>query len=324
MPYLGVMEAVRARLEGNDPKYVAQLPDILKNWDHEQPDRNEGINQEALVDAFLRSDRFAYVGRMRVPIYFFDIEGARFEGIYPSLSYEILDITPRYNEFIYQSDQYRGDEYNIPIQTTRQDVTDNIDGTDLGVYPRAIYRRAVEHPMDIMVELRCYANDPIISALLVEYIYNVFPPRYFIRVPQKDGSYRDWDVLFENYRDIDKRTAVRAGTPGVQREYAKVFTYRVEGYMDNTDTTDMVNLIRKRDINISNNLYVPASAVASPVVWRPNIAYLLKQAVVPLSTASNFQFVCVSAGTSSNEIEPVWPTKIGDQILDGSVIWQAV
>ena len=323
MPYLGVLEAVRARLEGNSPNFVPPIPDIASNWDHEQPDRIEGVNQQAIVDAYLRQDRFAYVGRLKVPIYLFDIEGQQFDTIYPSLTYEILDVVPRYRNFIFQSSTTQEDVYEIPVETTTQPVIDQ-DGNFLGNYPRAIRTRLVEHPLDILFEVRAYANDPIISALLVEYVYTIFPPRYYIKVPMKDGSNRSWDVLFENYRDLDKREAVRAGTPGVQREYAKVWTYRVEGYFDNTDTTDIVNVVRKQKLSVHKGVQASTvSQISHPVVWMPSSSYATKGIVIPFSSSTSLQFVCVVAGVSS-ETEPTWPTIVGTQIVDGTVTWQAV
>jgi hypothetical protein len=44
---------------------------------------------------------------------------------------------------------------------------------------------------------------------------------------------------------------VRAGTPGVKREYCKVWTYRVEGYLDNSDMAEFVNMIRSREIAVT-------------------------------------------------------------------------
>lgn len=249
MAYLGTLEAVRARLEGNPPQFVAPLPNIDKDWDHQSPDRIAGINAPAQIDADLKDSSSTIVGKISVPIYNFDDEGAHSKQNYPSLTFEIMDVVPRYNEFIFQSDSYQGDVYEIPVTTTGEDLHD-VDGTDLGVSPRMIQQRNVEHPMDIMVEIRAYADDPVISAMLVQYVYGIFPPRYFIRVPMKDGSYRSWDMLFFHFKDLDKIETVAAPSPGVQREYLKIWTYRVEGYLDNTDTTEFVNNVRKRKINL--------------------------------------------------------------------------
>lgn len=248
MAYLGTLEAIRARLEGNDPLFVPPLPEIPPDFDSTVPSREAGINTPALVDAFLRQDRFAKVAQTKVPIYLFDIEGGRFDRIYPSFTFEILDAIPRYDEFIFQSDSYQGDRYQIPVHNSLKDIS--IDGIDQGLQPRMVRTRDVEHPLDIMIEIRAYAKDPLLSAMQVQHIYNILPPRGFLRVPMQDGSFRSWDMLFEHYRDLDKREAVRSGTPGVEREYAKVWTYRVEGYFDNTDTTVLQNVINKRSLNL--------------------------------------------------------------------------
>lgn len=249
MPYLATTEAVIARLQGKPATFVASLADLQKERGAATADQAVGLSAPADVNAYLRRDAYTQVGGLQVPIFYFDVEGQQFSRIYPSITYEILDVKPRYNEFIYQSPSYEGDGYVIPVQASKQDVV--LDEEDLGLIPRLARTRPVEHPMDIVVELRVYAKDPVQSALLVSYIYGVFPPRHYLRVPQNDGSYRDWDMMFSSYQDLDKRQAVRAGTPGVEREYAKVWNYTVEGYMDNTDMALLQNLVRSREVNFS-------------------------------------------------------------------------
>jgi hypothetical protein len=236
------MESVRARLEGHPPTFVPAMP--AQSLDHETP----GTSTPATVDGYLRKDSYTQIGQLRVPIFLFDVSGANWNNVYPSITFEILDIHPRFDESaIFQSASYLGDMWQTPIPESIGEVIDN-DGTRMGWFPRMESRRAVEHPLNILFETRVYAKDPILSALLVQYIYDVFPPRHFIRVPQKDGTYRDWDLLWQAYSDLDRRQAVRSDTPGVEREYAKVITYRVEGYFDNTDTAELVNLVQGRSI----------------------------------------------------------------------------
>lgn len=248
MPYLATVEAIKARLQGKHPKYVAPLPDLPKEWDFESPDNSVGVEIPAKLPIALKPSAYTRVSTVDVPIYFFDNEGARFEKIYPSFSYEILDVPPRYNEYIYMSPSYKGDRYQIDQESPQAQLYDT-DGTDLGVSKRLALVRDVEQPIDIIFEIRAYSKDPILSALMVEYIYKHFQPRDFIRVMQKDGTHRSWDMFFKTYHDMDKREAVRSGTPGVEREYCKVWTYSVEGYMDNTDEALFRALISRRQLN---------------------------------------------------------------------------
>jgi hypothetical protein len=178
--------------------------------------------------------------------------------------------------------------------------------------------------MDIMVEIRVYANDQVISSLLVDYIYTTFPPRCFIRVPQKDGTFRSWDMTFESYHDMDKREAVRSGTPGVQREYAKVFTYKVEGYFDNTDTARIVNVVRSSKINFRVPSDAPAITTSVPSTWASGKDYSAGQTVISFSGYPGHVFECIIAGTSNPEREPSWPTSLGSRIADGTVTWQVI
>jgi hypothetical protein len=132
--------------------------------------------------------------------------------------------------------------FNLPIEHSSDDVV--LHGTDLGSMPRMSRTRAVMTPCDYLVEIRAYAMDVYQSAVLMKYVYERFPPRHFLRVPMIDGTHRSWDLIFREYKDLDKREAVIDQRIGVHREYAMVWTYLVEGYMDNTDTTKLVNLVR--------------------------------------------------------------------------------
>lgn len=246
MSYLGVLEGARFRLEGGDRKAVPSLSALLGTWDGKTPDRSIGLQTAALVDAALRRNSTLMVGKVKVPIYWFDGGGASFKALYPALAFDIIGTTPRYNEFVYQSDSYRGDMYQNDIPTSAAEVFDGSE--DVGSFPRMTAKRPVEHPLDVMLEIRAYAKDPLFMGFLEEYVYQKFTPRDFLRVPMRDGSYRSWDVIFKDSNDLDKREAVRAATPGVEREYAKVWTYTVEGYFDNTDKTELVNLVQKRTI----------------------------------------------------------------------------
>lgn len=234
MSYLSVLRAVQARLQGESFFHVPPFPG---------PDLDGAMGRVSVAQEF-RTVNVAVALTLQVPLLFFGVEGARTNVVYPSLSYEIIDYTPRYDEYVHSDLEYGGDVYREEIAASAETVLDS--GTDLGASPRMFRERALEHPMDILVEIRAHADDPVVSALLVEYVYDRFPPRHFIRVPMKDGSHKSWDMLFVNYQDLDQREAVRAGLPGVEREYAKAWTYKVEGYFDNTDTAVLRNTVRKR------------------------------------------------------------------------------
>ncbi len=258
MSYLAVLEAVRARLEGNSPKYVPPFPgsERLKLWEAENPERASAIkNGSAKVAARYTSSTNAKINlgglktATEVPIFLFNQEGNYSSQIYPCFTYEVIDFTPRYEEYV-QTDLEAGSEfYTREIMTSAEEVVD-ADGTSLGSSPRLVEKRLVEHPFDILVEIRAFAKDPIMSAEMTSYVYDRFVPRGYIRVPQKDGSYRSWDMLYSSFSDLDRRAAVQEGTPGVTREYAKAWTYKVEGYLDNTDQTVLVHRNRSRSLGL--------------------------------------------------------------------------
>lgn len=54
-------------------------------------------------------------------------------------------------------------------------------------------------------------------------------------------------------------------------------------------------------------------------LWYPSTLYEPYQYVRP-STPSNYQYVCVSGGTSGT-VEPTWPTTVGHTVTDGTCTW---
>ncbi len=248
MAYLGVIEAVRSRLEGNDPKYVPPYPGMPPKAG---PDLRPAGATSGFSDVLMFLQRETSVnigGKLTIPVHFGGTEGAETGNVYPSFAFEIVDYSPRYEEALYSSPTYGGERYVVPVATSTEEVFD--ETTSLGFSPRMARVRELEHPFDVLVEVRCYSKEPFETAALVQHIYEVLPPRHFIRIPHKDGSYRSWDLFLMSYRDLDSRAAIKMGIGG-EYEGAKVFTYRVEGYFDNTDKETLINLVRTRKLSAS-------------------------------------------------------------------------
>jgi hypothetical protein len=252
MGYLGVLESVRSRLTGKGSKFVPPFPSLEQLQKRTTEDiQNAGKRAEAVVPTSPKADPLTYVGGIHVPVFNFRADGANLDLIFPSISFDITGYTPRYAEFVYRSEDYNGDGvYHEPVENSKEEVFDG-NGESLGIAARMVKIRPIEHPMDITVEVRVHTLNESEASYLVQYIYNVFPPRYFIRVPMRDGTYRSWDMLFEDFADLDRQEAVYTGAPGAVIEHTKVFTYRVEGYSDTTDQYAYVNRTRKRIITSS-------------------------------------------------------------------------
>lgn len=244
MAYLGVVEAVIARLQGKPKTFVPELPKLP----------NHAITGSAELESQFRPKAYIGIVKTQVPIYYLDPSGRDVKKLYPCFTFNVIDFTPRYDEYVFNSKTYNGDYASFSVSPSKADVED-VDENGNPVTLRGdmlMGRRPVMHPYDIMVEIRALCDDDTLSAFMVEHVYaNVFEPRDFLRVPMKDGSQRSWDVLFQSFRDLDSRQAVRAGTPGIERQYQKVWTYKIEGYLDNTDKTVLVNVIKARKIDVN-------------------------------------------------------------------------
>ena len=57
--------------------------------------------------------------------------------------------------------------------------------------------------------------------------------------------------------------------------------------------------------------------------WAAATAYILGDVVHP-TTPNGYRYVVVTAGTSHATTEPTWPTVIGSQVADNTVVWECV
>ena len=255
MAYLGVVQAILGRMRGDDPRGTPVFASHPDNF----------LAGSAEIAAQLRSDASVNIANVEVPIFYVDPSGHDMESIRPCFTFDILGYTPRNNgESVYDTREYQGDYGYDPVDYAKATVTDY--GESDGPLPLMYKTRRIMSPFDILIEIQAMADNDTLSALMVEHVYsNVFDPfSDFLRVPMKDGSYRSWDVLFKDFKDLDQRRAVRAGTPGAERQYSKVWTYTIEGYLDNTDTTQLVNLVKSRKLNMKSKPVVPPTTAVIP------------------------------------------------------------
>jgi hypothetical protein len=185
---------------------------------------------------------------VEVPIHYYDVQGQDWQVNYPSLTYECINIQPRYTGGEYRQPRYGEydfEDYAEPVA----EGTIEVDGETLT--GNVLYRRRkVEQPYDFYVEIRAYAKDPVMTDALIRHVSRVLPPRTFLRVPMIDGSYRSWDVQQSAFQDLDKREAIASGRRGFEREYLKLWNFRVEGYLDTSDDSEYVNAVRERLITL--------------------------------------------------------------------------
>lgn len=246
MPFINTLLAVRARLEGNPPEYVPPAPDFGKAQGGTS--RNVGISGSANVAAAILPSATSRVGGVQVPIHYADTLGAIARASYPALTYNIIDFSPRFDEFHPDTSKTYGGEPFTHVPHSAERVI--YLGEDMGEIPRIAKKRPREQPFDVLVELRAYTTDPTFGFLLARHIHEAFPARGFIRVRQADGSYCSWDMIHQSTKDISKNNVMAGGTPGVEREYIRAWTYLVEAYADTTALTRSIHLCRGVDVSV--------------------------------------------------------------------------
>lgn len=220
-----VLASIRSRLETGDRTLAVAAKD-----------QAEGTGQHAVVNG------------ARVSVLFYDGDARLYPRAFPAYTYNIIGLTPRFDEFVFQG-AYYNDPYRIPSAVHKATVT--ADGDDLGQHARAVRVRPIEQPIDVSFEVRTYAATLPELLLLDEHLLaNVFRPRDYIRVAQYDGSYRSWDVLFQESHTANKTSPALSGALGTQREFCRVWTWRIEAYLDTTQLTKLRTTVQERQITL--------------------------------------------------------------------------
>jgi len=244
MPYLGVLAALRSRLEGASPKYTPTLPDVTTMIDTNSLDAGAQRSTTDLI-ARLLPETTTRIGNVSVPIRFYGQEGNLTQLSYPLFTYNIVDTFPRFSNYLLPVSAER---YILPMNDTKEALTDS-SGTLLDPTPRAYLEHPLEEPVTFLAEIRLYTDNPVWKALMIAHLLKKFPMRYYIRVPAADGSTLSWDMFYETHRDLDSRRPVIADGSMNLREYGVSWTYKVEGYTDTLDQLVMKQFTRSVELD---------------------------------------------------------------------------
>lgn len=233
--YFGVSEAVRARLEGKPFEFV---PPIDAAPQHEHTPNPPTSKAEISFAPF--------PGSFLVDVVEEGPDWIEQNRVYPSLSFNIIDIQPRYENYLVSSPEYPAQDHFIPVITTNEAVKDGKYVLRVGA--RMLRQQPVEEPFNFIVEIGAYAKAEEEAKALIRYINRRFKLRGYIRVPRLDGSFVSWDMLYREYSDRD--AAIGARSISREKQYKKIWTYVIEGYADTTDQTTIVNVNRYRGLSL--------------------------------------------------------------------------
>jgi len=238
MPYLPALLAVRDRILGMPRDHV---PRFAPGSDS-QGDPIPGTDALRLMLASVSDTSLAArIGSLSVPVWFFGAEGHPWESMFPSITYEFVGMEARKRDW--RAHATRDFPLHLPTREVEgSKYPDRKDG------PGLLERRPVADPWDFILELVIRTDDPVQSAAVLSYLLRCFPIRGYLRVPRFDGSYRSWYVGHETITDNDSPTM---GTEGGTL-YEKRLTYRVEGYLDTTDQTFLVPVVRRNITTVNN------------------------------------------------------------------------
>ncbi len=243
--FLGVLAAIKARLEGKPEDYIPQLAGVARDPGGLQA-RDKGLQAPNTVLKQLTEPTKARIRQTKttVPVRYFANEGFPFAEANPCITYDVIDIEPRKED---RKGRTRR-PIRAPIPGTETTVRNDFDEV-VGSGSRMAMQRDEMAGFNFTVEIRAYSRENVMSALLTAFIWETFPERHFIILPFADGSHRSVDMRFLTYKDLDQREAVITGA--ATREYAKSWTYVVEGFLDNTLDYEYINLVPRASINLA-------------------------------------------------------------------------
>ena len=240
--YLAALEAIRARLGGQPPEFVAPLHPLI------QASVTGPFalgDTTALLSYFQRSTQ-ANVAGLAVPIVPQPLYGTDLTGIYPSLTFRCIGISPRTTEFVPPVDRV----YQKVIGSSQPQKDE--DGCLLEVSPRMARSKPSGEGVDLLIEVRAYSKDFIIAAVLTTYVNRVLPWRTSLREAQFDGSYKIRAVEQSNFHMQDSEQAAGVLAPDQAAEYLRIWTYKVRSWMDQTDEWALVNLVRYKSTTVTH------------------------------------------------------------------------
>ena len=239
--YLGVFEAVRWRLEGNNPHQAPPLGPF------QQVDLQGATvpTDWAKVQAHMSRETSVDVAGIRIPIVSSGKVGTSVDE-YPLITFDIVGLRPDYSRYVTTS---RKDGEETHIERFPQSVGDVKENGEVVVTsPRMARIKEAAAPFNYEVEIRLYTRDFAMSALMLKHFYDVLPTRTFLKVSMADGTSRAWRAEQSHYHMVNSKQAEGMAAVGLVAEYCHVIDYDVFGFSDNTDTWIYTNLIRSRAI----------------------------------------------------------------------------
>lgn len=217
MSYEGIIEALKHRLTGGDPYVAPQVSSPLGSAVRFQLEGAEVVVAHRGVEGRPITER-------------------------PLISYAIIAENPRFENYLTPY----GNRHDEDVEPSMETVTAP-DGTTFQ-RPALAFQRPFAEPLDFMVEIRAYADSLEDLAKLSRHVRKTFKQRGWLTVPLADGSAEEWDLLWADHKNADERVAVQNGTMGLETEGLRIWTYRLEGYLDNSQDKTLRSKPRHLDL----------------------------------------------------------------------------
>jgi len=231
---------------GRKPSYGVRIPQLKAPYDLSHPLTSKTPDAIRLFEKGAESQGFR-----NIPVFFEGIDGRSYEDIWPCVTFRCSGFDQNEATFVYFDpfEDGSGDDADIlnqngeVVQSGKSEVT------------------VRKHPesWDLEYTITCYAKTPHEIGLVIESLIYLFPQRGVLEVEQMDGSVLALDMILQRVQDV----GARAGSLALQIEkdqseyYGRAFTYKVEGYFDNTankfgvSDTYSVPAILKRIVELS-------------------------------------------------------------------------
>jgi len=166
----------------------------------------------------------------QVPIFNRNIEGRKFEDVWPCIVFYWSDMDFDESTFVFD------DPFCGPTADSAEQQVQQPDGTIVTGNAPLTQWRSHPDPWSPQYTIRTYSKNLFETLWMVRGIQQLFRPRGGLIVKQADGTDLVVDMLYDSFQNMDVGTYDLASSesPKEQSYYSRAFTYTIEGYLDNT------------------------------------------------------------------------------------------
>lgn len=208
------------------PSYGIRIP-VLKSG----ANRNQfGLTSNNPAALRMFEDGFEPYNFRQIPVFDENIEGRKFDDVFPCVTFRWASTTPEPKTYVYHDPFTSQDTSSAPV-TIR-----NLSGD---VVQSGYQQSSVRpHPeaYNVMYVITAWAKTKVEMQLISDEILKLFPQKGGINVQWASGETHTCDMLLQRIDTLDGAGDLISApsAPEEQRQYVRAHAYLIEAYADNT------------------------------------------------------------------------------------------